>query len=178
MADRSADWTLNVPPADPTVIDLEPLGISETVFPTAETEPEKATSLAVMVTGPDPDVLMPVETALVTLPVPSVVMVTPPPLPVTWSLSVIDPFDPDEVCRTTVAPPIELDVVMEPLAIRVNAPLPEFTIPDVPMVAEAPVVVTEKLPPTDDVPIVTAPVLVMVAVPGLPVLAVRIFAAV
>jgi len=50
--------------------------------------------------------------------------------------------------------------------------------PEVPMLAEAPVVVTEKLPPTVDVPRVTAPALEMSAVPAPPVLAVSVVAAI
>ena len=50
---------------------------------------------------------------------------------------------------------------MVPLAISVRVPLLEVTVPDVPMLAEAPVVVTEKLPPTADVLKVVAPALVM-----------------
>lgn len=175
IAVRSAVWTLNVPPADPTVIDLAPLGISDTV-PEALTVPEKATSFAVMVMVLLDDVRA-VETALVTLPVPSVVMVTPD-VPEALLLSVTAPLEPDDVCNTNVLPDRALDAVMLPLAVNVRLPLVDVIAAEVPMLAEAPVVVTEKLPPTVEAASVTAPALVIVAVPGLPVFAVSPVAAV
>lgn len=69
-------------------------------------------------------------------------------------------------------------MVIFPLAVKVRVPLVETSVPDVPILAEAPVVVTEKLPPTVDVPRVTAPVFVIKAVLVPPVLTVRLEAAV
>ena len=76
IADRSAEATENVPPAPPTEIDLLPFGFKLTVPLPASTVPEKVTSLAVIVTE---ELVVPIDfdAALVTLPVPSVVMVTP-----------------------------------------------------------------------------------------------------
>ena len=88
---------MNVPPAEPTVMDLAPLGNKVTV-PNPEpplTVPEKATSLAVMVTEVT-KLEMEVEAALVTLPVPSVVMAILPP--VALALRVMSPLEPEEVC--------------------------------------------------------------------------------
>lgn len=76
IALKSDDKTLNVPPAPATEIDFVPLGRSVTVLVPALTVPENATSLAVIVIGAL--VLeMDLVAALVTLPVPSVVIVTP-----------------------------------------------------------------------------------------------------
>lgn len=69
-------------------------------------------------------------------------------------------------------------MVIVPLPVRVSVPFVEVTVPEVPIVADAPVVVMDKLPPTEDVPIKTAPALLMSAVPGLPVLALTVEAAV
>lgn len=173
---RSADVTLNVLPVLPTEMDLFPLGIRDTRLFPALTDPEKLTSLAVIVIGAFV-VDIEVEPALVTLPVPLVVMVTPV-VPVALALSATAPFEPDDVCSTNELPDRVLDVVMVPLPVNVRMPLVEVMAPDVPMVAEAPVVVMEKLPPTVDVLIVTAPLLTMLAVPGLPVLALSSGAAV
>lgn len=172
MADRSADWTLNVPPAEPTVIDLAPLGRRESVPEPALTVPEKETSLAVMVIA-ELVLEIEVEPALVTLPVPSVVIVTPV-VPVALALRAIEPLEPDEVCNTSELPEKAFEAVMVPLAVRVKVPLVDVMLPEVPIVAEALVVVIEKLPPTVDVPSVTAPVLLTSAVAEPPALAVRI----
>lgn len=176
MADRSADCTLKVPPAEPTVIDFEPLGSSVTVLVPALTVPEKATSFAVMVTA-ELVLEMDVEPAFVTLPVPSVVIVTPV-VPVALAFRVIAPLEPEDVWSTNALPERALEAVMVPLPVRVSMPLVEVMDPDVPMVAEAPVVVTEKLPPIVDVPMSKAPVLLISAVAEPPVFAVRVPAAV
>lgn len=144
-------------------------------LPPLLTDPENATSFAVMVTAIEEEIE--VETALVTLPVPSVVIVTLLE-PVALALRLTAPLEPDDVCNINVLADTVLDVVMVPLAVSVRLPKVDVIFPEVPIVAEAPVVVTEKLPPTVEAPSVTAPALVMVAVPGLPVLAVKILAAV
>lgn len=178
MADRSEDATENVPPVPPTEMDLAPLGLSVTVLPpVALTEPENVTSLAVINILQLPQVRL-VDPALVTLPVPSVVIVRLPPLAVVSAFRVTLPFDPEEVCSTTDAPKRALDAVMVPLALKVRVAVEEVTEPEVPMVAEAPVVVTEKLPAIDDPPRVTAPALVISAVPVDVLLAVNVVAAV
>lgn len=66
--------TLNVPDVDPTEMDLAPLGIRVTLLPPITALP-KLTSLAVIVT-----VVLPFSAwvVLVTLPVPSVVIVIAP----------------------------------------------------------------------------------------------------
>lgn len=171
MAKRSVDNTLNVPPAPPTDIDLAPLGRSVTV-PDPALTPVKETSLAVMVMGELVDEID-VAPLFVTLPVPSVVIVTPL-VPVALALSVTAPLDPDDVCNTSVLPEKALEAVILPLAIKVNVPLVEVMVPEVPMLAEAPVVVSEKLPPTVEAPRVTAPALETSAVPAPPLLMVRV----
>lgn len=172
----SAVVTVNVPAPPATVIDLEPFGMSETVPFPALTVPEKATSLAVIVIA-EFVLDIEVETAFVTLPVPSVVIVTPVE-PVTSAFIVTAPLEPEDVCRVKALPKSTCELVIEPLPVRLSVPLLEVRAPDVPIVADAPVVVTEKLPPTDDVPISTAPVLLISAVPVPPVFAVMVEAAV
>lgn len=171
IADRSADCTLKVPPAEPTVIDLEPLGCRVTVPEPALIVPEKATSLAVIVIGAFVEVID-LEAALVTLPVPSAVIVTPV-VPETLWLSVTEPLEPDEVCNATELPDTVrgLKTVILPLAVNVTVPLVDVTLPMMLRSADAPVVATEKLPPTDEVIMPTAPALLIYATPGLPVLA-------
>lgn len=151
--------TLNVPPAEPTEIDFAPFGIRLTVPEPALTVPEKVTSLAVMVIIWLPVDEIEVETALVTLPVPSVVMSTLTTL-VALALRIMLPFDPEDVCNATpVDPERVLDAVIVPLPVRVRIP-PAVTTPVVPIVADAPVVVMERLPPTMDVSMIVAPALV------------------
>lgn len=175
-AAKSAEAILNVPlaPAMPTV--WVPLGLKVTLPLPALMVPDKLTSLAVMVIAEFVEE-MDVDTALVTLPVPSVVMVTLF-VPVALALSVTLPFEPDDVCNTSVLPERALEAVIVPLPVRLSAPVADVTVPEVPMVAEAPVVVTVKLPPTDDVPIMSVPVSLMSAVPLPPELAVRVVVAV
>lgn len=120
---------------------------------------------------------MEVAPALVTLPVPSVAIVTPL-VPVASALSTMPPLEPEDVCNIKELLDKALDAVMVPLAVSVSIPLVDVTAPDVPMVAEAPVVVMEKVLPTVDVPIMTAPALLTSAVPGLPELTVIVEAAV
>lgn len=175
MAERSVFATVNVPAPPATVIDLEPLGIRLTVPLPAFIVPANATSLAVIVIAELVEDIA-VDTALVTLPEPSVVMVTPV-VPVTLALRVTAPFEPDDVTRDNAFPDRTLEAVSVPLAARLKVPLLDVIAPDVPSVAEAPVVVNEKLPPTVDVPSVSAPALVTSAVPGLPVLTVNTVAA-
>lgn len=165
-----------MPPAEPTEIDFAPLGNNVTLLVPASTAPEKPMSLAVIEMAELVVDKLPVA-PLVTLPVPSAVIVIPL-VPVAELLMIIAPLEPDDVCSTNVVPEMALDVVTVPLPVRVRAPLVEVRVPDVPIVAEAPVVVTVKLPPTDDVPTVTAPVLEILAIPGLPLLAVIVVAAV
>ena len=158
IADRSDESTVNVPPAPATEIDLLPFGFSVTVPVPAPIVPENATSLAVMVTA-ELVVLMDLVEALVTLPVPSVVIVTPV-VPVTFWLSVTEPLEPEDVVKTTALPEMLLEVVMVPLAVSVSVPLVEVIRPLVPRVAEPPVVVTEKSPPTEEAASVSAPAFV------------------
>lgn len=66
---------MKVPLATPTLIDLLPLGMSDTVLVPALILPAKDTSLAVIVTGEL--VVWTVPAAMLKLPVPSVVMITP-----------------------------------------------------------------------------------------------------
>jgi hypothetical protein len=152
MAARSEDRTLKVPLAEPTETDLEPFGCRVMVLfvPIICSEPEKAMSLAVIVMGEE-FAEMVVETAFVTVPVPSVVMVIePPPKPApTLALSTIDPLEPEEVCRT--ASPVNdavigFEMVIFPLAFKVKVPPPYVMFPEVPILADAPVVVIFKLP--------------------------------
>lgn len=169
MADRSVDCTLNVPLADPTVIDLAPFGRRVTVPDPALTEPEKETSLAVMEIAELVEEIE-VEPILVTFPVPSAVIVTPL-VPVRLVLTVIAPLEPDDVVNRTIfplgAPPTE----RVPLAVRLSVPLVEMALLLTLRLADAPVVVTEKLPPTTDEPRAVAPALEISAVPEPPVFA-------
>ena len=158
IADRSAATTEKVPPAPATEIDLLPFGKRVTVPTPALTVPEKVTSLAVMLIDAFVEE-MDLVAALVTLPVPSVVMVTPV-VPVAFWLSVTEPLEPVEVLKVKALPEMTLDVVMLPLAVRVKVPFVEVTFPLVPILAEPPVVTTEKSPPTEDAAIVRAPALV------------------
>lgn len=177
IAERSLLVTENVEPVEPTEIALAPFGWSVTKLVPALTVPENETSLAVMVIG-EFVVLIDLVAALVTLPAPSVVIVTPP-VPVTLPFKVIEPPEPEDVCRTTVFPDMVrgLKTVMVPLAASVTAPLVDVTFPVMPRVAEAPVVVTEKSPPTDEVVRKIAPALLMYAAPELPVLADKLWVA-
>lgn len=165
-----------MPPAEPTEIDFAPLGNNVMLLVPASTAPEKLMSLAVIEMAELVVDKLPVA-PLVTLPVPSAVIVIPL-VPVAELLMIIAPLEPDDVCSTNVVPEMALDVVTVPLPVRVRAPLVEVRVPDVPIVAEAPVVVTVKLPPTDDAPKITAPVLEIVAAPGLPVLTLKVETAV
>ncbi len=113
---------------------------------------------------------MEVETALVTFPVPSAVIVTPL-VPVTLLLRVISPLEPDDVVRRTMFPLGRPVTERVPLAVRLRVPLVETALLATFRLAEAPVVVTEKLPPTTDEPSVVAPALEISAVPGLLVFA-------
>jgi hypothetical protein len=121
------------------------------------TVPENATSLALIEIGALV-VEIEVETALVTFP--SAEIVTPVG-PVTLALSVTAPLEPDDVCKTTALPDRACEAVIVPLPVSVRVPFVEVIAPLVPMVAEAPVVVMERLPPTVEVPSVTAPVLLI-----------------
>lgn len=95
------------------------------------------------------------------------------------ALTPILPFEPDDVCRTIAFPEMVLEIVIAPLLVNVNVPLVEVRVPNnMPMLARKPVVVTEKLPPTEDKASVVVPVFEMSAVPGLPVLAESVAAAV
>ena len=76
IAAMSEVVTVMVPAPPATVMDLLPFGIMETVPVPALTVPEKATSLAVMAIGALVED-MEVAAALVMLPVPLVVSVTP-----------------------------------------------------------------------------------------------------
>lgn len=114
--------------------------------------------------------------ALVKSPVPVAVMVTPL-VPVTLALSVIAPFV-AVLDRIACVPDRVLLAVRFPFAVIVSTPLVEVTAPLVPKLADAPVVTTVKLPPTEEAPRVRAPVLLTKAAPGLPVLIVIIEAAV
>jgi len=90
------------------------------------------------------------------------------------ALTAMLPFVPEAVCKTIALPLIALEVVMLPLPVSVNVPVDDVRIPEVPMVADAPVVVTEKLPPTVDAPRVTAPALETSAVALPPALTVKL----
>lgn len=172
MAARSVAATEKVPPAAPTEIDLAPFGISDTVPLPAAMLPEKVTSLAVIVTA-ELVVEMDVEPALVTLPVPSVVIVTPV-VPVAFAFKATVPLLPDDVLNTNELPERALDAVRLPFVVMVRAPLLEVIAPVVVKLADAPVVVSENVPPAVDAPTDTAPELVTKAVPGLPVLIVKL----
>ncbi len=76
-------------------------------------------------------------------------------------MSVTEPFDPTDVIKASALPDKVLEAVIVPLAVNVNVPLVDVMAPLVPRVAEPPVVVTEKSPPTEDAARVTAPALVM-----------------
>lgn len=76
IADMSDVETVKVPAPPATVMNLSPLGMRETVPVPASIVPENETSLAVIVMAELVE-KVDVETALVTLPVPSVVIVTP-----------------------------------------------------------------------------------------------------
>lgn len=89
-------------------------------------------------------------------------------------MSVTAPLEPEDVVSDTAFPDIALEIVMVPLDVSDKVPLVDETLPLVPMVADPPVVVTEKLPPTDEVPRVTAPLLDMKAVPVPPTVAVSV----
>lgn len=145
------------------------MGLRKILFVPALTDPEKATSFAVMDIG-ELVVLMDVETALVTFPVPSAVIVMPL-VPVTLLLRVIAPLEPDDVVNRTIFPLDGPAAERVPLAVKLRVPLVETALLATLRLAEAPVVVTEKLPPTTDEPRVVAPALEIVAVPGLPVFA-------
>jgi hypothetical protein len=129
---KSAADMLNTPtlPSDEIPIDLAPLGMRDTVPEPALTVPKKATSLAVMVIGALV-LLMEVPTALVTLPVPSVVRVTPF-VPEALALRVIEPL----------------------LPVVVNARVSPLTAP---AVVKLPLVLTVKTPPIVDAPMETSP---------------------
>jgi hypothetical protein len=176
MAARSLPETENVDPVEPTEMAFAPFGSNVTVLVPELTLPEKETSLAVIVIA-ELVVDIEVEPAFVTLPVPLVVNVTPV-VPVAFALRFIAPLEPEDVLSISALPDRAWEVVMVPLPVSVRVPLVEATAPDVPTLADAPVVVTEKSPPTVEVPIVTAPVLEISAVPEPPVLAVTIVAAV
>jgi len=85
-------------------------------------------------------------------------------------LIVTAPLEPDDVCKTSELPESALDVVILPLAVNVSVPAVDVTVPDVPMLAEAPVVVTENAPFTVDVPSVRATALERKAVDALTVI--------
>lgn len=70
-----------------------------------------------------------------------------------------------------LAPDIMLLAVTLPVGVRVRVPLVEVIFPDVPMLAEPPVVATEKSLPTVDAESVIEPALVTKAVPEPPVVA-------
>lgn len=116
------------------------MGMSDTPATPAFTVPENATLFAVITIG-ELVVLMEVPPPLLTLPVPLVVIVTPVG-PVTLPLRLI------------------LSV-----AVRLIEPLVETRGAKLVIVAEAPVVVTEKLPPIVDPARVKAPELVKKAAP-------------
>lgn len=105
-------------------------------------------------TGPP---LEKIESVLVTLPVPSVVILIPF-VPEAVALTAIEPLEPDEVCKMRLLALIEFEVVMLPLAASVSVP-PAPIEPLVPMLAVAPVVVIERSLLIELKPIVTAPVL-------------------
>ncbi len=105
-------------------------------------------------TGPP---LETIESLLVTLPVPSVVMLMPL-VPDAVALIATEPLEPDEVCKTRLLAVIVFEVVIVPFAVRVIVP-PALTLLDVPMLAEAPVVVIERSLLMEQKSTVTAPVL-------------------
>lgn len=176
IADKSEAPTVKVPVPPATMMDLLPLGMRDTVPEPALTEPEKATSSTVIVIAELVEEIDRDE-GIERKPVPSVVIVTPL-VPVALAAGTMLPLDPEDVCNTNELPESTWLFTMSPLAVRVSVPLVDVTAPKVPMFADAPVVVMEKLPPTVDVPILTAPLLVNDAVPGEPVLAVSVEVAV
>ncbi len=100
IAARSDAATVIVPAPPATVIDLLPLGVMETVPVPAFTVPENVTSLAVIVIAVFVDDID-VAPALVTLPVPFVVRLTPF-APKMLLLAVMAPLD--DVTRDKVLP--------------------------------------------------------------------------
>lgn len=120
IAARSDAAMVMVPAPPATVIDLLPLGIMDTVPVPALTVPEKVTSLAVIVIGASVEDIE-VAAALVTLPVPFVVSVTPS-IPKTLLLMVRVPFE--DVTSDTVSPEFTVPVtVMLPLLENWKIPL-------------------------------------------------------
>ena len=127
IALKSAAVILKVALEPATEIDLLPLGSRVTVPLLAFTDPLNCTSFAVIIMGELVE-LIAVEPAFVTLPVPSVVNVTPP-VPDTFPFNVIDPLEPDDVCRVTVPAEIVLDVVIDPLVVNCTDPDAAVTAP-------------------------------------------------
>ncbi len=163
MADRSEDATENVPPVPPTEMDLLPLGRSVTVPEPPLREPEKDTSLAVIcICDADRDV----EMALLTSPVPLVVIRITPLVLLALALRTIEPFEPEEVVRDKLlSADNALDVVILPLAVRESAPVDVIS-PEVLIFAEAPVVVNTRSSVIFDVAMATAPEFVIVETPA------------
>lgn len=95
---------------------------------------------------------------------PVLVMDKAPELPVALIVLLFVTLPPLRV-MIVLAPDIMLLAVTLPVGVRVSVPLVDVTLPDVPMFAEPPVVVTEKLLPTVEVESVTEPALVTKAVP-------------
>lgn len=169
MAARLDDVTLNVPVLAATATACAPFGSNATEpLDPALTEPEKITLLAVMAIC-EPLVEIEVDTALVTLPVPFVVMVMLF-VAVTLALRAIVPLEPNDVWRNTSLPDTVLEVVILPAAISASCPFVDATVPEVPMLPA--VVVMVKLPPTEDVPRTTEVEVCTSAVP-VPVLTER-----
>lgn len=132
IAAWSAAVTVNVAAPAPTLIDLAPLGCSVTVPLPALTVPEKTTSFAVIVIGAFV-VLMAVETALVTLPVVAVVIVTPV-VPVALAFSCTSPltevavlklsrFD-DKALLIVMLPAVEMSSVPDAVTVPLVAKVP------------------------------------------------------
>jgi len=173
MAERSVDVTLNISPPPPTEIDLLPFGIRLTVPEPAFTLPANDTSLAVIVMGELVEDIE-VDTTFVTLPVPFVEMVTPV-VPVAFALIAILPLAPEYVCKTSELPDTAL-LRLSPTALRVKVPFVEVIAPDVASENSELGAVMVKVLPTEEAPTVKVLVrlLIIKAVPGLPVFAVTV----
>lgn len=163
----------NVPPMPdpPTAIDLAPFGRSETVPEPALMVPvPSVTVLAVIAIAALVEEIE-LEFDTIRSPVPSVVMVTPfVPATEPLLLIVMFPLEVEPVCRTTVLPDTGLPTIILPrFDVSVNVPEVDVRAPFTPIILEAPVVVTVKVPPTVELIKVRLKALVINAEPVPPV---------
>lgn len=134
IADKSDAAMVIVPAPPATVIDLLPLGRIVTVPDGALTEPEKVTSFAVIEIVPPLAAEIVVETALVTSPVPLVVIVVlepPPRLALTVTaplLVVVKETVPDEPTVTADEIVVVLELVILTV-LKLPVTVPELMVP-------------------------------------------------